>query len=270
MKQVLDLSEGESLSFSFETIYANNMPKCHAHECYELYFLISGARYLFVGNRFYSVRAGDVFLIKPGVEHRTLDSSGGEYSRLAVMIPRGLIPSDAIPEGDIHFARPDEKHRAVLYSETERLKRLGDSKERGGGIRVMISVLNILSILVSEPHLELTEGASPSIERMEEILRYIDSHFTERITLSSLSERFFISEYYLCRLFKEHTGRSFLEYLNELRIRRAVSLISSGERRIAELRRHSGFGSDSAFCKAFKRGVGCSVREYAASLQKRK
>ena len=262
MKLELGFSVGEELSYSIENVYANNMPRCHRHDAYEMYLLLSGERYLFAEGRFYSLRPGDIFLAAPGVLHRTLDSGRGEYSRLTVMIPRHLMPSDCIPSAGIHVARPSDARAAALFAECEELRRLSGTQRAGQGARVLASAMKMLSMLAAEPHGKGFLDVSPQIERVNEILRYIDGHFTEPLSLTQLSSKFFISEYYLCRLFKEHTGSTVLDYITYLRTKRAAELLALGKP-VGEVRRASGFGSDSAFGKAFRREYGLSPREWA-------
>jgi AraC-like DNA-binding protein len=104
--------------------------------------------------------------------------------------------------------------------------------------------------------------ATPTLDRVADILKYIDAHFTENVTLINLSERFYLSEFYLCRLFKEYTGRTVLGYITSLRVNRAKALLDTTDMPISKIARSSGFGSISAFGAAFRARLGCSPREW--------
>ena len=248
----IDFPGGERVVVSSERLERNNMPRCHAHESWELYFLTEGERYLFVDGGFYCIRCSDAFLIPPGVEHRTMDSGGGAYSKLTCMIPPALIPTGALPDA-VHIVRPEGRAREDAFAALKRL-------ERGDPLEACAALWELLARVVSMP--ECREAvASPTLGRMAEIIGYIDGHYTERITLTALSERFFISEYYLCRLFREYTGRRIHEYITSLRLHRAAWLLERGGR-VSVVARECGFGSVSAFASAFRARFGCAPRDY--------
>ena len=241
-----------SITVTRERVDVNNMPRCHSHDSCELYFLSEGERYLYAGGRSYHIRAGDAFLLPPGLEHRTLDSGGSAYTKLTCMIPSALIPTGAIPS-DVYIVRP-------VGAQLERMVREADAVSVGSAIERYAAVMKLLSIVLSLPeHRE--QAQSPALDRMSEIIGYVEEHYTDRITLTALSERFFISEYYLCRLFREYTGLTIMSYVTGLRLDRARALLERGGR-VAEVARFCGFGSVSAFASAFVKAVGCSPMEY--------
>ncbi len=240
------------VSIKRERVEVNNMPRCHTHDRCELYFLAEGERYLYAGGRAFHVRAGDVFLIPPGLGHRTLDSGGGAYTKLTCMLPTSLLPEGTLPT-DVYIVRPTGVLREQIHREAEIAATGGALDRYAAALKLLAAVLSI------REHREQAE--SPALGRMSEIIDYIESRYTERITLTALSERFFISEYYLCRLFKEYTGSTIMSYVTGLRLDRARRLLERGGR-VAEVARECGFGSVSAFSTAFGGAVGCSPVEY--------
>lgn len=251
METKIELSDGEEIKINSESVMANNMKLCHSHSHYELYFLTEGERYLYAENRFYLLRRGDIFLIPPGVMHRTLDSGGSGYSKFVAMLPKSVVPKYSAP--DFRIVRPNDKLSAELFEKAESV-RYGN----GDGF---LAVMHLLSTALSLPMYAEEAVSSPTIGRVGEILNYLDEHFTEKISLASLSERFYISEYYLCRLFKEYTGRTLNEYVAHLRVERAKLLLSDGVS-VSRVWRMSGFGSESSFTRVFRERVGCSAREW--------
>lgn len=249
-----------------ERIDFNNMPRCHSHTEYELYCLTEGERYLFVGNRFYHVMAGDMFLISPEVEHRTLDVKAGGYSRIVVNIPPVHIPEGARPTSDIILVRPSGEDAERMKKEIEALT--SRQKRETGGLGAYAAVVKLLELAMSlEGIAEGATVASPTLDRVADILKFIDENYTEDISLRALSDRFYLSEFYLCRLFKEYTGRTVLEYLTSLRVRRAKKLLLTTDLSVERVARSSGFGSVSAFCTSFRRTVGLSPRAFRKEKQ---
>ncbi len=252
---------GADIKVRYEKIACNNMPRCHSHEEYELYFLTEGERYLFARDRFYHVRAGDAFLISPDVEHRTLDVKSGGYARLVINLPPAHIPLGSAPGSDIMILRPKGELAELLRAELDALISCTERDE--AGLAAYSSVMRALSLVLDcESIADGLTVASPSLDRVGDILKYIDAHYTEPISLTSLSEKFYLSEFYLCRLFKEYTGRTVLGYLTSLRVNQAKRLLLFSKLSVGKIAKAVGFGSVSAFGSAFRARVGCSPREW--------
>lgn len=241
---------------------SNNMPRSHKHTDYELYYLTEGERYLFVKDRFYTAQAGDIFLIAPGTEHRTLDSSRLAYRRITCNISPALIPQGSAPEQELYFVRPDSRTAEALQKEADAI--YSDASP----LVQFAAAMKMLSILLTQPEYRKEQAkVSPTLEKIAEILNYLETHYTSDINLIALSEQFFISEYYLCRLFKEYTGRTILGFVTELRIQHARKLLLDTTLQIHTIAVESGFGSVSAFTSAFRRSMGCSPRDYRRQIR---
>lgn len=97
------------------------------------------------------------------------------------------------------------------------------------------------------------------------ILRYIEAHFTENITLKSLSEQFHLHPVYLQRLFKERHGLSPLEYAQKLRIDRAKTYLIASDMTVEAIAEAVGFCNASYFIKVFR----CVTASTPAGYRKR-
>lgn len=261
MATVIGFSDKSAdISARFDRIAFNNMPRCEAHEKYEFYCLTEGERYIFVKDSFYHVKAGDAFLIAPGVEHRTLDASGG-YARLVMTVPPLHFPCGTEPSCEFFLARATGETAKRMSELIERIIECTEGESRG--FYAYSLVLGLLELVLSCENIAgRVTVATPTLDRVADILKYIDAHFTENISLTNLSERFYLSEFYLCRLFKEYTGRTVLGYLTSLRVNRAKALLDSTDMPIARVAKASGFGSISSFGAAFRGRLGCSPREW--------
>ncbi len=100
-------------------------------------------------------------------------------------------------------------------------------------------------------------------ELKEEMLAYIiDNYMRSDLSLSMLSSVFQTSETYVSYFFKEQTGENFSDYLEQVRMTKAKSLLSSSELSINEIARWVGYYSLNTFSRAFKRANGMSATEY--------
>ena len=101
-------------------------------------------------------------------------------------------------------------------------------------------------------------------QRFQNVLDYIDSHFTDNLTLEEVAEYSGFSKYYFSRLFKDYSGYNFYDYLVMRRIKEAELLLTQPMVSITEAALQSGFLSISTFNRSFKKIKGCTPGEYKA------
>lgn len=101
-----------------------------------------------------------------------------------------------------------------------------------------------------------------SQEPMNQILRYIQEHYDEDLTLNDLAERFGFSYHYLSAYFAQRSDGTFIEYLNQIRIQHACELLNRKEYTISQVGAMSGYTNHSYFCKVFKKMTGKTPSEY--------
>jgi AraC-like DNA-binding protein len=91
---------------------------------------------------------------------------------------------------------------------------------------------------------------------LSNVCSYISEHFTENITLESTATYAGFSKYHFERIFSEYTGMTFYQYLQQMRINYAQTLLSNPELSITDISFQSGFASSTAFTRAFKKSTG--------------
>lgn len=107
-----------------------------------------------------------------------------------------------------------------------------------------------------------TEG----IERLvREIQMYIDCNYRRGVSLTELAEHVNVSSSYLSKLFLEHVGEHFSDYVNNLKSQKAKELLKTTDQKIYEIADYLGFNDAYYFSAWFKRTVGCSPTEYRTS-----
>lgn len=97
---------------------------------------------------------------------------------------------------------------------------------------------------------------------MKQALIYLNEHFSEKITLKELARICSYSPNHLGYLFKTQTGITFTEYLNNMRLNYACSLLYDSELLIKEVAYLSGFSSVAYFAQLFKEKFQMTPREY--------
>ena len=97
---------------------------------------------------------------------------------------------------------------------------------------------------------------------VEEIRCYLDENFAQDITLSAMANRYKISPGYLSLLFTERTGKNFIDYLTERRIKKAKELLKHSDLKIYEISNAVGYNDSFYFSNCFKKVAGVSPSEY--------
>lgn len=117
--------------------------------------------------------------------------------------------------------------------------------------------LNLLAEILSDM------TADTMIKRVE---HYVKKNYNSRLTLDILGTMFGYSSVYLGKIFKQYTGQSFNQYLDNLRIGEAKKLLA-GDMKVYQIADKVGFKSNDYFCSKFKRSEKMSPMEYKRQLQ---
>jgi len=108
-------------------------------------------------------------------------------------------------------------------------------------------------------HIEaLPAGTSlkSSDELVGKITEYLSEHYSENITLSTLSSRFFVSREYICKQFKRALGINLFQYLRVIRIERSYVMLQHTNKTISKIAEECGFSDSSYFIKSFHEHYG--------------
>jgi YesN/AraC family two-component response regulator len=245
----------------------------HFHEMYEIYYLISGERNYLIGNRTYKVSPGDLLFIPSYEIHRATNTSFLFHERIVVNFTKKFLAQDAVWLEDeqspfvtgthlislpVHIQKKVEEllGRMVLEFRT---------KDKGYETSIKAALLELLILGLRQNRGELNkpvEYANPSHRKISEIIRFINENYAKPITLYSLSQKFFISPYYLSRLFKSTTGFTYVEYLTTVRIKSAQRLLRETKWKMSRIMEHVGFHDPAHFGKVFKKMSRCTPLQY--------
>lgn len=97
-------------------------------------------------------------------------------------------------------------------------------------------------------------------------LKYIENHYCEKLTLTALAEKIYVSQWYLSKLLNKYTDKSFSDLLNQTRINQSKKLLAEPSLKIHEISDMVGFGDVTHFSKIFKKFEGVSPNEFRNHL----
>ncbi|MBV4355871.1 AraC family transcriptional regulator [Pinibacter aurantiacus] len=139
----------------------------------------------------------------------------------------------------------------------------------------LISLLQIVDAVANRSHeYELLASSGfvnsyqeKNYDRIDKVLRHVFDNFTTDIELDTVAAIANMNKQAFCRYFKSRTKKTFVQFVNEVRIGHACKLITNGEGRISSVAYDSGFNSLSNFNKVFKEVKGITPKEYTRMIQ---
>ena len=105
-----------------------------------------------------------------------------------------------------------------------------------------------------------------SLAAVKEVLDHISLHYQENLTVSELSGLSNYSEYYFMKLFRQYTGKTLVEYINDFRMEKAKYLLTHSDAPVTEIAMNVGFNSTSYFIKKFQQANEISPHKYRKSM----
>lgn len=239
----------------------------HIHIHYEIYCFVSGdVRYL-VENSEYPLKPGSILLMRPMEYHMAKIISESRYDRYDVIFSeemldfidpdrRLLAPFLSRPLGKENIYTPGD------FSGTDPLElfKAMEVDDRSPEIKRMAVLSNLYPLLweLSKAFGSRgTEGRQDTGNLTDKILRYMNRHLFDDISIESISEHFYVSPSYLHRLIKDAVGTSAWKYITLKRLSAARGEIQNGST-ATEACRKCGFKDYSAFYRAYKRRYGVS------------
>lgn len=246
----------------------------HIHDCYELYYSISGGKQFLIDNRFYSIAPGDLFIINQYESHKLTQIDNQLHERIVFSIHPDYTKRLSTAETDLDacFSRRDTGFRHKLSLSREQQKRflyyvnkITSARGYAHDIVEQAAFMELLVMINS-----LSSANAPDTAQMEykynhqvdDILVFINQNILHPVTVEQLAEHFFLSESYICRIFKQATGTTIGKYISARRISIAKAALSEGAS-VSEAFEKSGFGDYSSFFKSFTKAVGVSPKKYA-------
>ncbi|MBR5590771.1 MAG: helix-turn-helix transcriptional regulator, partial [Anaerotignum sp.] len=187
------------------------------------------------------------------------------YERVIIYISPEFLQQQSTPDCQLEEIFNGEHGHVLHMNHPETLWQISDaleqelSKDDYG--RVILSNGLLLRLLIEiarsirDPKTKFSTPIIPADSRILDILRYMDAHLAEDLSIDTLAEEFFISKFHMMRLFKQETGRSIYDYLQERRLLHARDLIRQGVS-ATDSCFQSGFRSYSSFTRAFAKHFG--------------
>lgn len=234
----------------------------HSHpDCCELLRVDAGTGTLLIGDRVYRMEPGVLYCIPAGMLHCTTPTVPDEYVRSKIVFysrpvldllalcdpgyfrtPLPMLP--VLPLDDLSNARLDRAFSLPTQYQTAL-----------STLQQMSCLTDVLLWLWQQDRLN-GEGHAPETSgdpRIAAVLTYINENLAEELHIDEIAALCHLSKYHLCRLFRENTGLTIMQYVLEQRLAMARELLLHADLPISQVAMQTGFSSFSYFCHAFQK-----------------
>ncbi|QCR22297.1 AraC family transcriptional regulator [Pontibacter sp. SGAir0037] len=272
-------STGETVRVQYdkqEHFYDN----LHFHPEVQIMLITEGSGTRFIGDSIGSFGKGDILLLGPNLPH-VFRNDKKYYEHDPLLKASNISVFFQIESfGEAFLSLPEvypiqrlllnSKRGIVIKGHTkEKVSRLVHQMVELDGFELFISLFSILNLLALSREVELLSSVGfdgpqkdADSKKINDVFTYIMNNFSEEIKLQKAADIANMSVNAFCRYFKQHTRKTFSEFLNEIRIGHACRLLIEDRWNVRETAFECGYDNISYFNRQFKDITGFTPSEY--------
>jgi len=256
----------------------------HSHTFTELFVVLAGQTDHELDGETHLLSSGDVFLMRQGHTHcykspHELLVGIVQFTEEALMrltdqlsvIPsfRALFELEPASRSAHRF----ESRLCLMPDELSYVRRMIEElrteleANRDGSSAMTRFLAGHLCGYLSRCYARTPDPKAQTLSRIGGVLTTLEQIYDSEIKISTLASRCYMSESSFFRVFKEATGRTPIEYLNELRIKKAVEILSASDTPITQVAMDVGYNSAEYFTRKFTAIKGVSPQRYRKQLR---
>lgn len=258
----------------------------HCHSQFEIVYVEKGTGICYTGDCMEKYTDGDLIFWGENLPHylKSDEAYHDENSELRV---QGII---------IQFERDFMNYSINHYPQLVQIKEFLQASKRGflfkeitcsairplltnlatdSGFAQIVNLLELLQRLALYPNKKFlaSQHYQPAFpvwadKRIEKIISYIQKNYTQNICLEDIADKAAMNRSSFCRYFKKQTGKSFVQFVNDMRVGLACKLLMDKKLSISQIAFDSGFESVNHFNRIFKSITSYTPTEYQCQMLK--
>lgn len=279
--EVVDVLQHESFK-----VWGHGYPyrtvRWHFHPEYEIQLITQTSGQYFVGDFIGNFQPGNLVFMAPNLPHNWVsDVPEGEVvprRNLIVQFSDSFLTERLLTLPELRYLNTliNESKRGVLFSQQTGEKALPIMEELLGasGCRRLVLFLSLIDLISQDKNKKMLASARFSLasadymsSTINQALSFIDQNLANDLRETDLAKLTGRSPCAFSRLFKKHTGTTFSQHVNHLRIHQACKLLVDGNLSITEICFKVGFNNVSNFNRHFLAQKGVSPRRFRALYQ---
>lgn len=260
---------------SYETIqaYEQGNFQWHWHPEIELTWVISGQMEYYVNDSRYLLRAGDGLFGNSNALHSGHMKDDQDCSYISVTFhPRFIYgyENSLLQTKYVDFITSNESWHSLkltsglgwqeeILRSIRKIWELSQDPPEDYELQVHLSLSQVWLLLYQHFHTipEETQHPQKHLQRLKEILSYLQAHYNEDISLDDVAAHINICKSECCRFFKKYMKMTIFEYVLFLRIQNSLPLLRAGES-VTKTAGMVGFSTPAYYGQIFRRYMGCS------------
>lgn len=255
------------------------MVRAHIHNTIEILYAKEGRFRAFLGETEYELREGDLLLIRTGVIHKIYVDPNERNGYYVLKISPALI---------FDFAKDANAAKYILNLKLGEGKKCKWTKEELEGTRLKSAIENVIDerfgggyasdiaiksgcaqVLMHLLRATENEGSSAVSDATDEVIRliykaieHIYNNFGRKLTALECSKVVGMSYSYFSRTFKNVTGKTFSEFVEDIRLDNAKKLLLTTDKAVAEIAFESGYSDACYFISEFRKKCGTTPKQF--------
>lgn len=232
----------------------------HCHNDYELLYVVRGEGKYIVEGAEYPLRPNTLILIRPLEFHYFRPDSNHVYERYVISFAKEALVDAAKELPLLDESRegygvylPSDVVTPNIGAALEQMRAMLDRCPQSLHSTVLRVELTRVMLLISELNYDIPVIREKSL--VAQVIDYINWRINDELTLDFIATHFYVSKYYLCHAFREHTGVTVFQYISNKRVSMAEQLLAKGEK-AADAAFHVGFRDYSSFYRAYCKRMG--------------
>lgn len=270
MKAFHEVRSYKSDFMVWQSGYRNISFLAHWHQEIELIYIHSGSARFSINEHNFTAYAGDLVIIDTGDFHYSSSSEMKNELEFLIFDPSIISPLYQ----HSNFSHPLIKAETLLvHGLSPMLPQLfsgihQELSERRPYYQEIITAelrsfwYQLRRFLPRDPQNQALSRRSHLLEDMQSLLAYMDTHYSENLTLSFAASKMNLSDSYFSRLFKRLLGTNFVTYLNMLRIEHAITDLKTSNRKVTDVALTCGFNNIRTFNRVFKEMTGYTPSQF--------
>ncbi|MCL2480785.1 MAG: helix-turn-helix transcriptional regulator [Spirochaetaceae bacterium] len=252
----------------------------HSHEFHELLFCTE--------SNSEKIKVGDLLFYPTGQKHAISYEAGKSILFFQLYFSEELFSASVNIEKEALFILGQLKLYVKKRNQEIHLSRIGcerisklfenmrwefTKRYRGYSWTIRFKLIELLVTVIRDREFKLPirgEMGKPfSNSHIQDVLIYLETDYMNEITVNNILQFCPLSRSHFHALFKQETGKTFIEYLNNLRCEKAAELLITTDDTVLDIALKSGFNNFSHFCHTFKQLKGISPKKYKSSILSR-
>lgn len=288
--RMTDNNHGDLPIFIRKYSMKDYMVDFHRHEYMQINYICHGKGKHYVNNHGFDIIKGDIFVIPPYVPHSISAPPDSSIEIYEFEFEPDFINQNFQTIENVESFFDFAYIEPFLVSENRvkpRLNLVGNVQvevesilaevlneycSRRSGYMLMIKslLLKLLVLVGREFTRELENSESRTIferhrDAIAKSIKFLNEFYLEDLSVEEVSKKFMLSKSYYSYLFKSITSKTFIEYLNGIRISKAMELLKSTDKRVVDICYDIGFNNVNHFNRLFRQQTGMSPLEYRKS-----